>query len=422
MLDRLFVRAFAVNRIRDCWIGALIERYVADLDARGYARISMRNQTQVLVAFASFAWASGAREVGELKAHVEAFARKWVKGASKGRSAQLVRRDRQRVRSFALNMICFSQSGRPRSRARWHVALPFSLSAPGFFEFLREERGLREATVCQYAHWLRRFQAYLGRADCRDVAALSPALVSGFLTDAPSVGSSAASRRYAAGVLRLFLRYAHAQGLVARDLAFAAELPQRYKLASLPRSISWDAVRVMLEAVDRDTVAGRRDYAILLLLVTYGLRAREVAALTLDDIDWERERLMVRGRKANHATAYPLGAPVGAAIVAYLKGGRPKSAGRALFYRLLAPTAAITTATISLIARRRLRKAGIVAARAGSHTLRHACAQRLLDSGFALKSIGDYVGHSSPAATQVYTKVQIEELREVALGPIEELL
>ncbi len=421
MLDRFFVRAATVDRVRSCWVGALIERYVEDLDARGYAGASIRNRTQVLVAFASFAWERGAREVGELEAHLEAFARQWVSDVSEGRSAQLVRRHRQRLRSFVENMICFAQSGRPRTRARWQVALPFAGLAPGFFEFLREERGLREATVCQYAHWLRRFEAYLRRVDCHDLAALSPGLVSGFVTDASLVGLSAASRRYAMGVLRVFLRYAHAEGLVARDLAFAAELPQQYKLAALPRSISWDAVRLMLDAVDRDTIAGRRDYAILLLLVTYGLRAREVAALTLDDIDWARERLMVRERKADHATAYPLAAPVGAAIVAYLKGGRPQSRDRALFFRLFAPTAAITTNAVSLLARRRLRRAAVVVARAGSHSLRHACAQRLLDSGFPLKSIGDYVGHSSPAATQVYTKVQIEQLREVALGDIEAL-
>lgn len=422
MLESVFVRAATVERIRGCWIGGLIEGYVGDLATRGFAGVSIRNQTQVLVAFGAFAWERGARKWGELEDHVEAFARAWVRDVSEGRSAQLVQRDRQRVRGFANGMICFARSGGSPSRARWHIALPFAGSAPGFFAFLREERGLREATVCQYAHWLRRFEAYLRRADCHDLAALSPGLVSSFVTDTSLAGLSAASRRYATGVLRVFLRYAHARGLVARDLAFAAESPQRYALAALPRSIEWDAVRVMLEAVDRGTVADRRDYAILLLLVTYGLRAREVAALTLDDIDWARDRLMVRGRKADHATAYPLAAPVGAAIVAYLENGRPPSGDRALFFRLYAPTGPITTAAISLLARRRLCKAGIVVARAGSHTLRHACAQRLLDSGFPLKSIGDYVGHSSAAATQVYAKVRIEQLREVALGDIEAIL
>jgi len=106
--------------------------------------------------------------------------------------------------------------------------------------------------------------------------------------------------------LRTFLRYAHQQRLMRRDLSSAVESPRTYRLAELPRSITWDEVRRMLDAVDRRTSLGIRDYAILLLLVTYGLRAREVAALRLDDIDWRRGQLHVGGRKAGHSTSYPL--------------------------------------------------------------------------------------------------------------------
>ena len=110
---------------------------------------------------------------------------------------------------------------------------------------------------------------------------------------------------------RVFLRYLHREAIIDRDLAAVVEPPQQRRLSNLPRSITWDEVKRMLEAVDRRAAVGKRDYAILLLLVTYGLRAREVAALTLDDIDWERERLLVPERKAGHCTAYPLSAVVG---------------------------------------------------------------------------------------------------------------
>jgi integrase len=89
------------------------------------------------------------------------------------------------------------------------------------------------------------------------------------------------------GTLRVFLRYLRREDVVGRDLARSIEPPQVYRLAELPRSISWDEVRRMLEAVDRRTPVGRRDYAILLLLITYGLRAREIASLTLGDVDWK---------------------------------------------------------------------------------------------------------------------------------------
>ncbi len=108
----------------------------------------------------------------------------------------------------------------------------------------------------------------------------------------------------------MFLRYLNRERLVIDDLASTIETPRKYRLSDVPRSISWDDVGRMLEVVDQRTAMGKRDYVILLLLVTYGLRSREVAALTLDDIDWERERILVPERKAGHCTAYPCPFPI----------------------------------------------------------------------------------------------------------------
>ena len=127
----------------------------------------------------------------------------------------------------------------------------------------------------------------------------------------------------------------------------------------MPRSISWEDVQRLLDDVDRRTPVGKRDYVILLLLVTYGLRAAEVAGLTLESIDWERERLEVPDRKAGHRTAFPLSAVVGAAIVEYLRHGRPASSLRALFLTAQAPFKPAGSRGISQCATRRLRDAGI---------------------------------------------------------------
>jgi integrase len=174
--------------------------------------------------------------------------------------------------------------------------------------------------------------------------------------------------------------------------------------------------------VDRRTPTGKRDYAILLLLVTYGLRAREVAALTLDDVEWRNNRLQIPERKAGHSTAYPLSIVVGEAIVDYLRHGRPQTQDRHVFFRSQAPLDPIGHAAVSSRARHYLQKAGIQIPRPGSHTLRHTCVQRLVDADFGFKAIGDYVGHRSPASTQIYGKVAIEALRQVALGDGEEIL
>jgi integrase/recombinase XerD len=136
----------------------------------------------------------------------------------------------------------------------------------------------------------------------------------------------------------------------------------------------------------------------------------------LDDIDWKRERLKVPERKAGHSTAFPLSASVGDALVDYLQHGRPQTSSRLVFFRAAAPVDPIGAAAVSSRARHYLLKAEIDVPRPGSHTLRHTCVQRLVDADFALKTIGDFVGHRSARSTEVYAKVAVEPLREVVLG------
>lgn len=210
--------------------------------------------------------------------------------------------------------------------------------------------------------------------------------------------------------------------MLAKDLSAFVEFPQSYRLSSIPRSIGWDQVERVLAGVDRRSACGKRDYAMLLLLAVYGLRACEVATLTLDDIDWRNERLRVRDRKAGNTTTYPLSAVVGEAIIDYLKNGRPTTTHREVFLRAVAPLVPIGHAAVSSRAAHFIRAAGVSVPRPGSHVLRHSCVQRLLDAHFSLKHIGDYVGHRSASSTQIYGKIAIEELRELAQGDGEEVL
>jgi integrase len=175
-------------------------------------------------------------------------------------------------------------------------------------------------------------------------------------------------------------------------------------------------VEATLAVIDQDTAVGRRDYAMLILIVLYGLRAREVAALTLDDLDWRRDRLHVPGRKAGHSTCYPLSPMAGEALIAYLRRDRPPTVERRVFLTTRAPRKAVNHHVVSTRAGRYLMLAGVEVRRPGSHTLRHSCAQRLVDADFSLKVIGDYLGHRVPMSTEIYTKVAVETLRQVALG------
>lgn len=425
MLESYFVKPTTVDRIRDSWIGAEVERYVAWLAEEGYRPQAVLRRVPQLVAFGEFARQRGARTVEDLPACVNAFVgnrvdahRRLGRGeAAKRRLALFAKEVRGPIEQM-LEVVLPGYEG----SGRRHLADPFVGAAPEFFAYLVAERGLRPDTLAHYRHHLRRFAAYLVRVGVGRLDELSPALLSAFVAERTASGLAKSSIRDTCGVLRVFLRYAHREGLIGRDLAAAVEWPQVYRLSTIPRSIAWDDVGRVLGAVDRRTAAGRRDYAILLLLVTYGLRAGEVAGLTLDDIDWKRERLAVPARKAGHSTAFPLSGAVGVALVDYLQRGRPETGDRHVFFRAFAPVRPIGAAAVSSCAGHYLRAAGIDIPRPGSHTLRHTAVQRLVDADFALKTIGDFVGHRSAASTEIYAKVAVETLRTVAQGDGEEVL
>jgi site-specific recombinase XerD len=419
MLERYYVRPQTVDRIRGSWIGAEIERYVVWLAERGYSARSVLRRVPLLVAFAEFSWLRGARAVAELPVHVDAFVVARQRGARRHGAA--ARQFAKEVRGPVEQMLTlvipgFTGSGRP------HRPQPFAEALPEFFTYLVDERGLRPASLHHYQHHLARFEAYLAGVGAAGLEEVSPALLSAFVAQRAGAGLARTTIRDACGVLRVFLRYAHRQGALATDLSALVERPQAYRLAGIPRSITWEQVGRVLDGVDRRTPAGRRDYAILLLLVTYGLRGREVAALTLDDIDWRRERLAVPERKAGHSTAFPLSHSVGEALAAYLRHGRPQTQERRLFFRAQAPVAPIGPAAVSSLARHYLLTAGVQVPRPGSHTLRHTCVQRLVDADVALKTIGDFIGHRSAKSTDIYAKVAVDALRQVALGDGEAVL
>lgn len=419
MLETYFVKPATIDRIRGSWIAAEIESYVVWLVDHGYSTKSIWRRVPIAFRFGEFARERGANALDELPAHVEAFVADWVaRHDARTRSTRPMAKEVRGPVEQLLSVVFadFTPSGRPRQGE------PFADVLPGFFDYLVQERGLRPASVFGYRHHLSRFEAYLQRIGVQSIRELSPAMLSAFVVERAAAGLAKATVREGAGVLRVFLRYAHREGVLASDLSGAVGWPQVYRLSNIPRSISWDDVNRVLAGVDRRTEAGRRDYAILLLLVTYGLRGREVAALTLDDIDWKRERLAIPERKAGHSTAFPLSVVVGEALVDYLQHGRPATTDRHVFFRAAAPRQPMGAAAVSSRARHYLLKAGVRVPRPGSHTLRHSAVQRLVDASLDLKTIGDYVGHRSARSTEIYAKVAVEALREVALGDGEAIL
>ena len=420
MLENYFIKPETIDRVRGCWLASEIEAYVAWLDEHGYRSRTIWQRVPLLVSFAEFAQAAGASTVKDLADHVEGFVAE--RAANRQRRHGAPERDAgNEFRGPVVQMLRVVQPGFEGGGRRRRED-PFGKSVPGFFVYLVEERGLRPASVTSYRHHLDRFEDYLAHIELRELNELSPAILSAFVAERSGMGLARSTVRDTCGVLRVFLRFCHREGVVSRDLSETVDWPQVYRLSTVPRSISWAEVQRVLDGVDRRTPVGKRNYAILLLLVTYGLRGCEVAALTLDDIDWRHDRLAVPGRKAGHSTAFPLASSVGGALLDYLQHGRPECDHRQVFIRAVAPVEPVGAAAVSALARTCLLRAGVDVPRPGAHTLRHTAVQRLVDAQFPLKTIGDFIGHGSVRSTEIYAKVDVEALRQVGMGDGEEVL
>jgi integrase/recombinase XerD len=218
--------------------------------------------------------------------------------------------------------------------------------------------------------------------------------------------------------LRDFLRYLHAAGRTNRDLSVAVVGPRVYADEGIPSILEAEDVARVLEVTRADRSAmGRRDYAILMLLARYGLRAGEVTALRLEDLDWRHDRLRINHAKTGAHSELPLLSDVGDAIVRYLQHGRPQVTCREVFIRGRAPYRALHSgSSLHSPIRRRLEMAGITQpGRKGPHTFRHTRAVTLIRAAVPAKQIGDILGHRSADSTAVYLKLATADLRAICL-------
>jgi integrase/recombinase XerD len=225
--------------------------------------------------------------------------------------------------------------------------------------------------------------------------------------------------------LRSFLRYLHGSGRTARDLSSTVIGPRIYDDEQVPSALRPEEVQAVLETTRLDcSPIGRRDYAFLTLLATYGLRAGEIVTLSLEDIDWQKEILRVRHSKTGTVSELPLLREPGEAVLSYLEKARPESERREVFLQVRAPYQAYKGGSIlNCVIGARLKMAGITPrGRKGPHAFRHARAVSLLRAAVPLKIIGDVLGHRSAASTAVYLKLATEDLRAVGLDISKEVL
>ena len=289
----------------------------------------------------------------------------------------------------------------------------YAAEIEAFAVWMRDERGLSEGTIrgrCQAV------ADFLNRLSTRKVP-----LVAAEMTDVDeAVAAKMACGTYKratinnyARYLRGFLRFAEDRDLCKSGLGEGLMPSRVYLDDTIPSGLSRDDIQLLLANTEGEGPVDKRDRAILMLLIGYGLRAGEVCGLQLDDLDWQEETLRVRRSKSGRTDLYPLSRGVGHATVRYLVDVCPRWPGRFLFLTLRAPIRPLRTSALSEIAGRRLDRLGLVVKRRGAHVLRHAAAQHLLDHGLPMKTVGDYLGHRRLGSTSVYAKVHLKALREV---------
>jgi integrase/recombinase XerD len=279
-------------------------------------------------------------------------------------------------------------------------------------EYLLIERGVTAGTARGYIDCVRPFVSSRACEDELDFAGLTPQDVLGFVL-ADCQRRPRRSAKLMVTALRSLLRFLHVEGVIDRPLAQVVPSVAFWRLQGLPRGLDSDQVRALLESCDTGTVNGRRDLAILLLLVRLGMRRGEVARLRLEDIGWRAGELLVRG-KGPRVEPLPLPADVGEALAAYLRDGRPADAGtRAVFMRVRAPRAAMTPPGITQVVVSASKRAGL--GEVTPHRLRHTAASELLRRGAPLVEIGQLLRHRTELTTTIYAKVDRDRLRELAL-------
>lgn len=228
--------------------------------------------------------------------------------------------------------------------------------------------------------------------------------------------------RRAAGTLRAFLRYLALLGHVPAELAAQVPRPRSYRLAGLPRALAHGDLRRVLRAVRRRDARGRREYAILMVLATYGLRAGDVAALRLDDFRWRDGTIAIATGKTGRPVVLPITDPVGDALGDYLQRGRPRCDRREVFLPLRPPYRPLTRGRITAIARKAMDRVGVGPPRGvAAHAFRHGFATRLVRNGVELGTVAGCLGHATSTTTFIYTKLDVEDLRTVSLDPREVL-
>jgi integrase/recombinase XerD len=291
--------------------------------------------------------------------------------------------------------------------------IAYATELAAWASFLRSEAQLSERTIANYCWWIEIFLRWL----LQEKLPLRRLTVTGVDRFTKHIASRELSRytlAKAITVLRRFLDYAFDQEWCRCEISSCVLSPRIFRYESLPTGPAWPDVQRLIAATKGCSPRELRNRAILLLLAVYGWRSGEVRGLCLEDLDWTRNILRVRRSKTSRVQEFPLTPTMSRTLERYLKKGRPDSNCPEVFLTLHAPFRPLSAGAVYDLTRSLMERLDIVSSKRGPHALRHACATYLLNHGFSLKKVGDHLGHLSLSATQIYAKVDLNGLRDVA--------
>jgi integrase/recombinase XerD len=380
-------------------LGPYSDGFRTELAARGYEPSSAAGQLQVMAHLSRWLVDRGLDEHALTCSVVEEFLRaRRVAGYRQWRSARGMAPLLDHLRDVGIAPVCA-----PAGDSAVEVPLA------AYRAYLIEERGLAASTVRNYVDVARQFVSQSCVSGRTDLCGLTAAQVSEFVLAGCRTRGVGSAAILVVG-MRALLRYLHLAGITQTGLAGAVPSAASWPASRLAQPIDRQQAARLMSSCDRRTAVGRRDFAVLTLLLRLGLRVGEVAALELTDVDWRHGEILVRG-KGHREERLPLPTDVGQAVAGWLRRGRPRCASTHVFTTVIAPRRELSSKAVSAIVRRAGHRSGVVVT---AHRLRHYAATELLRSGASLPEVGQVLRHASLLSTAIYAKVDHAALSTVA--------
>lgn len=411
-LELVFESPRTLGKLRSGPLGKLQDGFCSWLQKCGFSRATICGHLSHLSHFNRYL---GERNVVDRQTLSTEVIDKFLKQYSSqalisGRSEDHVRRVRRSTNRFIQHL---------RQLSLFDPLVKQSIYQPlldGYIEWMRHDRHAGAGTIELRCHSLIHFLEWLGpKATSQGLSGLTSDTVEHFfLFCAQKMGRS--GRRSMQAALRTFFRFCLHQSYIIWPLDRAVPTLRTYKLATVPRGLADEQAKKVLQCIDRNNKAGRRDYAICQLLYTYGVRGAQVRALRLEDIDWVKNEILFRASKHGKDTLLPLTEMVGESLLDYLQNARPSYAYPEVFLTTRAPYhPLLRSSTLSALIAYHIHAAGITMDSKGAHVFRHGFATRMLQKGHSLKEVADVLGHRHLGTTFIYAKVDFNALKQVGL-------